>query len=69
MVESFLEETFQPQRCVVATGQKMMDVQPKVTGYVTSDGLDDSVGLNMEQFADAIRTLFNEFYQQTKSIN
>lgn len=58
---NFLEETFQLQRYMVATGQKLMDVQSKITGNISGgDGLDESVGFNMEQFAGVIRTLFRD---------
>ena len=60
VLESFLEETFQLQRYMVATGQKLMDIQSKITGSITGDGVDESVGFNMEQFATVIRTLFRE---------
>jgi len=61
VLESFLEETFQLQRYMVATGQKLMDIHSKITGSITGDdGLNESVGFNMEQFADVITTLLRE---------
>ncbi|ONK69230.1 uncharacterized protein A4U43_C05F20690 [Asparagus officinalis] len=59
---NFLEETFQLQRLVVATGQKLMDIQLKIMSSINSSdgGLDESVGFNMEQFADVIGTLFRD---------
>jgi len=61
-LKHFLEETFQLQRFVVATGQKLMDIQTKIgPGFVgISDELDLSASFDMKRFADTIRTLFKD---------
>uniref|UniRef100_A0A6P3ZI62 myosin heavy chain, clone 203 n=1 Tax=Ziziphus jujuba TaxID=326968 RepID=A0A6P3ZI62_ZIZJJ len=61
-LEHFLEETFQLQRYIVATGQKLIEVQSKITsGFVGLVGeLDKSAGFDMNRFADSIKTLFQE---------
>lgn len=61
-LEHFLEETFQLQRFIVATGQKLMEIQSKITsGFVVAVGeLDKSAGFDMNRFADSIKTLFQE---------
>ncbi|KAJ0961119.1 hypothetical protein J5N97_000934 [Dioscorea zingiberensis] len=60
-LQRFLEETFQLQRFMVATGQKLMDIEAKVTcSFVGSVGLDESSGFNMSQFADIVKNLFKE---------
>lgn len=56
-LEHFLEETFQLQRYIVATGQKLIEIQSKIaSGFV--GGEDD--GFDMKKFADCLRTLFRE---------
>ncbi|KAL0317990.1 UNVERIFIED_CONTAM: hypothetical protein Sangu_2213300 [Sesamum angustifolium] len=61
-LEQFLEETFQLQRYIVATGQKLMEVQTKIAsglvGYV--EKIEKPESFDMERFADSIRTLFRE---------
>ncbi|KAL6963438.1 hypothetical protein U1Q18_031789 [Sarracenia purpurea var. burkii] len=66
-LEHFLEETFQLQRYVVATGQKVMEIQSKVaSGFVEAaeELLDGSAagagGFDMKRFADSVGTLFRE---------
>lgn len=60
-LEHFLEETFQLQRYMVATGQKLMELQSKIESSLTGVGeLDESAGFNLEQFLDVVRTLFKE---------
>lgn len=61
-LEHFLEETFQLQRYMVATGQKLIEIQTKITtGFVGVAGeLDKSAGFDMNRFADSIKTLFQE---------
>lgn len=60
-LEHFLEEAFQLQRYVVATGQKLMDLQFKISSCCGSGSkLGESVGFNMRLFTDIVRTLFQE---------
>ena len=61
-MEHFLEETFQLQRYMVATGQKLTEVQTKIaSGFAgVPEGLDKSVSFDMKRFADNIKTLFQE---------
>ncbi|XP_028790054.1 centromere-associated protein E-like [Neltuma alba] len=58
----FLEETFQLQRYIVATGQKLMEIQSKiVSGFVgVAEEMEKSAGIDMKRFADSIRNLFLE---------
>lgn len=61
ILHGFLEETFQLQRYMVATGQKLMDIQSKIShSFGSIRGLEESAGFNIEQFADVIRSLFRE---------
>ncbi|KAK6936676.1 hypothetical protein RJ641_033706 [Dillenia turbinata] len=63
MLELFLEETFQLQRYIVATGQKLMEIQSKIaSGFVgAAEGLlDGSASFDIKRFADGIRSLFRE---------
>lgn len=62
MLEHFLEETFQLQRYIVATGQKLMEVQTKIaSGFVVAaEELDTPASFDVKRFADGIRTLFRE---------
>ncbi|XP_059304579.1 uncharacterized protein LOC132056410 isoform X2 [Lycium ferocissimum] len=62
MLEQFLEETFQLQRYIVATGQKLMEVQTKIaSGFVgAAEELDTPASFDVKRFADGIRTLFRE---------
>lgn len=61
-LENFLEETFQLQRYIVATGQKMMEIQSKiVSGFVgVAEEMEKSAGIDMKRFADSIRNMFQE---------
>lgn len=61
-LEHFLEETFQLQRYMVATGQKLMEVQSKIaSGFVEAgEDLDESASFDLKRFADSVRTLFKE---------
>ncbi|XP_027365400.1 myosin-2 heavy chain, non muscle isoform X2 [Abrus precatorius] len=61
-LEHFLEETFQLQRYIVATGQKLMEIQSKiVSGFVgVAEEMEKSAGIDMKRFADSIRNLFQE---------
>ncbi|XP_054799430.1 LOW QUALITY PROTEIN: uncharacterized protein LOC129303888 [Prosopis cineraria] len=58
----FLEETFQLQRYIVATGQKLMEIQSKiVSGFVgVAEEMEKSAGIDMKRFADSIRNMFLE---------
>ncbi|KAL5989421.1 hypothetical protein ACLOJK_010312 [Asimina triloba] len=62
MLEHFLEETFQLQRYMVATGQKLVDIQSKISSCF--EGSDSSVtrtaGFDARQFADHLRTLLRD---------
>ncbi|CAI9274156.1 unnamed protein product [Lactuca saligna] len=56
-LEHFLEETFQLQRYIVATGQKLIEIQSKIaSGFV--GGVND--GFDMKKFGDCLRSLFRE---------
>ncbi|XP_010048975.2 putative leucine-rich repeat-containing protein DDB_G0290503 [Eucalyptus grandis] len=61
-LENFLEETFQLQRYMVATGQKLMEIQSKITiGFVgAAEELAKSASFDIKRFADGVRTLFQE---------
>ncbi|KAL2339605.1 hypothetical protein Fmac_007545 [Flemingia macrophylla] len=61
-LEHFLEETFQLQRYIVATGQKLMEIQSKiVSGFVgVAEEMEKSSGIDMNRFADSIKNLFHE---------
>ncbi|XP_058183777.1 uncharacterized protein LOC131301473 isoform X1 [Rhododendron vialii] len=61
-LEHFLEETFQLQRYMVATGQKLMEIQSKIaSGFVEAgEELDESASFDLKRFADSVRTLFKE---------
>ncbi|TKY74082.1 hypothetical protein E2542_SST02841 [Spatholobus suberectus] len=61
-LEHFLEETFQLQRYIVATGQKLLEIQSKiVSGFVgVAEEMEKSSGIDMNRFADSIRNLFHE---------
>ncbi|PIN27123.1 hypothetical protein CDL12_00122 [Handroanthus impetiginosus] len=62
MLEHFLEETFQLQRYIVATGQKLMEVQAKIASGLVDDAekFETPESFDMKRFADGIRTLFRE---------
>ena len=61
-LEHFLEETFQLQRYIVATGQKLIEIQSKiVSGFVgVAEEMERSAGIDIKRFADSIRNLFQE---------
>jgi len=61
-LEHFLEETFQLQRYIVATGQKLFEIQSKiVSGFVgVAEEMEKSAGIDMKRFSDSIRNLFHE---------
>lgn len=61
-LEHFLEETFQLQRFIVATGQKLMEVESKIaSGFVgISEELDVSASFDMKRFADTIQSLLKD---------
>ncbi|XP_008234759.1 PREDICTED: CAP-Gly domain-containing linker protein 1 isoform X1 [Prunus mume] len=61
-LEHFLDETFQLQRYMVATGQKLMEIQPKIaSGLVgVAEELETCASFDMNRFTDFIRTLFQE---------
>ncbi|CAA0813026.1 Ribonuclease P protein subunit P38-related [Striga hermonthica] len=62
MLEQFLDETFQLQRYIVATGQKLMEVQAKISCGFVEDAEKTVMpsGFDLKRFADSIRTLFQE---------
>lgn len=50
------------QRCIVATGQKLVEIQSRmVSGFagVTKE-MEESSGIDTNRFADSIRNLFQE---------
>ncbi|KAK8937924.1 hypothetical protein KSP40_PGU020335 [Platanthera guangdongensis] len=58
-LERFLEETFQLQRFVVATGQKLMELQPRIKSSLSSGEEEDWRNrFNLGQFLDVVRNLF-----------
>lgn len=60
-LEHYLEETFQLQRYIVATGQKLIEIQSKVaTGFVGIPVDAAAASFDMMKFADCLRTLFRE---------
>ncbi|KAL2540273.1 Ribonuclease P protein subunit P38-related [Abeliophyllum distichum] len=61
-LEHFLEETFQLQRYIVATGQKLMEVQTKIaSGFIEDiEEINRPASFDMKRFADTVRTLFRE---------
>lgn len=61
-LEHFLEETFQLQRFIVATGQKLMEIQSKLaSGFVgISEQFNGSASFDMKRFADTIQSLFKD---------
>ncbi|KAH7543823.1 hypothetical protein JRO89_XS15G0025700 [Xanthoceras sorbifolium] len=62
-LEHFLEETFQLQRCIVVTGQKLMEIQSRIaSGFVgLTEELDNkSVSFDKQRFIDTVKTLFQE---------
>ncbi|KAF5947523.1 hypothetical protein HYC85_013480 [Camellia sinensis] len=61
-LEQFLEETFQLQRYIVATGQKLTEIQSKIaSGFVEAmENIDGPADFDMKRFADNVRTFFRE---------
>ncbi|CAL9243317.1 unnamed protein product [Arabidopsis halleri] len=67
-LEHFLDETFQLQRYIVATGQKLMEIQSKIaSGFVeflvdliTTETSSSSSSFDPERFAENIKSLFQE---------
>lgn len=60
ILQHFLEETLQLQRYMVATGQKLVELLPKITSGFVDEELNGSVSFDGKQFADTVRTLFRE---------
>ncbi|KAL3524418.1 hypothetical protein ACH5RR_017252 [Cinchona calisaya] len=62
LLEQYLDETFQLQRYMVATGQKLMELQAKIaSGFVSAaEEFETPASFDMKKFADIIRTLFRE---------
>ncbi|PKA45745.1 hypothetical protein AXF42_Ash011086 [Apostasia shenzhenica] len=61
-LEQFLEETFQLQRFMVATGQKLTELKTKIVagGIAGVEGVEESCGFKMGQFLEVVRSLFKE---------
>ncbi|KAF3324598.1 plectin-like isoform X1 [Carex littledalei] len=63
-LEQFLGETFQLQRYMVATGQKLLEIQSKInssfSGKKNEIGLDKKMGLNLAQFGEIMKSLFRD---------
>ncbi|MQL80828.1 hypothetical protein Taro_013286 [Colocasia esculenta] len=64
-LEGFLEETFQLQRYVVATGQKLMEIQTRISssfggGSDSDGGWKENPEFNLGRFAAIVRGLFRE---------
>ncbi|XP_052187823.1 uncharacterized protein LOC127798347 isoform X2 [Diospyros lotus] len=61
-LEHFLEETFQVQRYIVATGQKLIEIQSKIdSGFLQSvEEFEASSRFDMKRFCNVVRTLFQE---------
>ncbi|CAH8329041.1 unnamed protein product [Eruca vesicaria subsp. sativa] len=67
-LEHFLDETFQLQRYIVATGQKLMEIQSKITsefvevlvGFIITESSSTSSSFDPERFVESIRSLFQE---------
>ncbi|XP_016737301.1 interaptin isoform X1 [Gossypium hirsutum] len=59
-LEHYLEETFQLQRYMVATGQKLMEIQPKIVSGFLGVELDKVHTIDMKRFSDNVRSLFQE---------
>ncbi|XP_074587723.1 uncharacterized protein LOC141843563 [Curcuma longa] len=57
----YLEEAFELQKYIVATGQKFMEMQSKISStFSGADAHNKSIGFNLRQFADIIRTIFRQ---------
>lgn len=61
-LEQFLDETFQLQRYIVATGQRLMEIQSNISpGFVgVAEELNQNASFDIKCFADSVRTLFQE---------
>ncbi|KAF5731263.1 Ribonuclease P protein subunit P38-related isoform 2 [Tripterygium wilfordii] len=61
-LEHILEETFQLQRYMVATGQKLMEILPKIASEFVgiAEEIDKPASFDMKRFADSVRTLLQE---------
>ncbi|KAG9448218.1 hypothetical protein H6P81_014346 [Aristolochia fimbriata] len=61
-LENFLEETFQLQRYMVATGQKLTEIQSRISSNISGglEGSEKCEGFDIRQFADNVRTLSRE---------
>ncbi|XP_068659134.1 uncharacterized protein [Aristolochia californica] len=61
-LENFLEETFQLQRYMVATGQKLTEIQSRISSNFSGglEGIEKCENFDIRQFADNVRTLFRE---------
>lgn len=61
-LENFLEETFQLQRYMVTTGQKLTEIQLKIAiGFIgAAEELGKYGTFDVKRFADGVRTLFQE---------
>ncbi|XP_042453066.1 calponin homology domain-containing protein DDB_G0272472-like isoform X1 [Zingiber officinale] len=57
----YLEEAFELQKYIVATGQRFMEMQSKINStFSGADAHNKSIGFNLRQFADIIRTIFRQ---------
>lgn len=56
-LEHFLDETFQVQRYIVATGQKLMEVQEQMASGCISNAWES---IDMKRFVDSVQTLLNQ---------
>lgn len=61
-LEHFLDETFQLQRYMVATGQRLMEILPKIASGIVgiAEELETCASFDMNRFTEFIRTLFQE---------
>ncbi|XP_063944904.1 uncharacterized protein LOC108214089 isoform X2 [Daucus carota subsp. sativus] len=61
-LEHFLEDTFQLQRYIVATGQKSMEIQTKIkTGLLgATEHPEGHADIDMHRFAESLITLFKD---------
>ncbi|KAH6770955.1 hypothetical protein C2S52_015758 [Perilla frutescens var. hirtella] len=62
MMEHFLEETFQLQRYIVSTGQKLMEVQTKIASSLVGEAeeIEKPGSFDIERFGESLKTLFRE---------
>ncbi|KAL5718280.1 hypothetical protein ACHQM5_011199 [Ranunculus cassubicifolius] len=61
-LENFLQEILQLQRCMVATGQKLVDIQSRIASEFISKAEDGngSTSFDMQRFGDSVRAIFKE---------